>query len=192
MPYISTLPTLPMPKAVIDRVNQIGKTEPSILTFTNRHGEDLGDTTQDFDPEKDDDKPLADEITGVEQTNDKPTDTDLDGEPTGVDFDANPTGVEGKADHGEVHEPATQKQEDNGLGQQVLTPEVTAEPSSAEPSSLQRSIRLTKKWKQSYVPSYKGTKYDVVLTQVTKSINLMTKGCIARLMRLVPSWLSYL
>jgi hypothetical protein len=42
---------LPMPKAVIARVKQIGKDKPSILIFTNRHGEEIGDTTQDFDPE---------------------------------------------------------------------------------------------------------------------------------------------
>ena len=36
--------------AVIERVNRIGKNEPSILTFTNRHGEEIGDTTQDFYP----------------------------------------------------------------------------------------------------------------------------------------------
>ncbi len=162
---------LPMPKAVIDRVNQIGKNRPSILTFTNRHGKDIGDTTQDFYPEKNDDKPLNDEITGVEQINDKLTGMDLDGEPTGVDFNAKPTGVEAEADHGEVHEPSPQADhEDNGLGQKVLTPEVTTDPSSYEPSSLQGSSRLAKKWKYSYVPSYKGTKYDVALTQVTKSL----------------------
>ena len=96
-----------MPKAVIDRVNQIGENKPSILTFTNRHGKEIGDTNQDFDLEKDDDEPLTDETTGVEQTdettgveqiNDQPTDMDLDGEPTGVDFNANPTGVEVEAD----------------------------------------------------------------------------------------------
>ncbi len=80
---------LPMPKAVIDRVNQIGENKPSILTFTNRHGKEIGDTTQDFNLEKDDDEPLTDETTvvkqtdettGVEQINDQPTDMDLDGD----------------------------------------------------------------------------------------------------------------
>ena len=41
-----------MPAVVIERVNQIGKNEPSILTFTNRHGQEIGNTTQDFDPGK--------------------------------------------------------------------------------------------------------------------------------------------
>ena len=145
-----------MPKAVIDRVNQIGKDGPSILTFTNRHGEEIGDTTQDFDPVEDN------KITGVEQVIEDPTGTDFHGEPTGVDFVAKPTGVEVEADHCEVYEPAPQEQENNGLGQQVLTPEV-----SAEPSSTQRSSRLTKQWKQPYIPSHKSTKYDVALTEVT-------------------------
>ena len=80
-----------MPKAVIDRVNQIGKDEPSVLTFTNRHGEEIGDTTLDFDPVEDNDESSADEITGVEQVNEEPTEADFDGEPTGVDFGAKPT-----------------------------------------------------------------------------------------------------
>ena len=41
---------LPMPTAVIERVNRIGKTELSLLPITNRHDEEIGDTTQDFDP----------------------------------------------------------------------------------------------------------------------------------------------
>ena len=37
---------LPMPSSVIDHVNFIGRREPSILTFTNRHGQDIGDNPQ--------------------------------------------------------------------------------------------------------------------------------------------------
>ena len=102
---------LPMPKTVIDRVNQIGKDEPPILTFTDRHGDEIGDTTQDFDPGEDMDEITGkvDEITGVEQINEIPTETtdDFDDEPTGVDFDAEPTGVEVEADYNEVHEADT-------------------------------------------------------------------------------------
>ncbi len=36
-----------MPPAVIARVNLLGKAEPSILTFTDRHGHEIGDYTQD-------------------------------------------------------------------------------------------------------------------------------------------------
>jgi hypothetical protein len=101
-----------------------------------------------------------------------------------VEFNADPTGVEVEAAV-EVETAVLQDQEDNGLGQQVPTPEATV-----EPSSLRHTSRLTKKWKQSYIPSYKGTKYDLALTLVTKvlqgannatslaqiSIKLMSKG----------------
>ena len=69
-----------MPMAVIEKVNQIGKNKPSILTFTNPHSEEIGDTTQDFDPGVEDDAdvdPLANEFAGVDNTNDKPKETDL-------------------------------------------------------------------------------------------------------------------
>jgi len=43
-----------MPPAVIARVNVLGKGEPSILTFTDRHGREIGDYPQD-EPVVDDD-----------------------------------------------------------------------------------------------------------------------------------------
>jgi hypothetical protein len=105
---------LPMPAAVIERVNQIGKNEPSTPTFTNRHGQEIGDTTQNFDPGVDDNtgiEPLADEITGVEQTNDNGESTGVF-EPTGVDFNTEPTGVEVEADHSDVQRPVSQEHEE--------------------------------------------------------------------------------
>jgi len=36
---------LPMKATVIERVNLIGKDKPSILTFINRHGQEIGDST---------------------------------------------------------------------------------------------------------------------------------------------------
>ncbi len=38
-----------MPLLVIDCVNFLGWHEPSILTFTNRHGQNIGDNPQDAD-----------------------------------------------------------------------------------------------------------------------------------------------
>jgi hypothetical protein len=38
-----------MPSSVIDQVNFIGWCESSILTFTNRRGQDIGDNPQDAD-----------------------------------------------------------------------------------------------------------------------------------------------
>jgi hypothetical protein len=62
------LPVLP---TVIDCVNLLGINEPSILTFTNRHGQDIGDLAQDFEPrvDEDDNSFVAhpnDELTGVD------------------------------------------------------------------------------------------------------------------------------
>ncbi len=38
---------LPMPPAVIARVTVLGKAEPSILTFTDRHGHEIEDNPQE-------------------------------------------------------------------------------------------------------------------------------------------------
>jgi hypothetical protein len=41
---------LPMPPAVIDRVNLLGQRKPAMLVFTNRHGRDINDNNpQDAD-----------------------------------------------------------------------------------------------------------------------------------------------
>ncbi len=77
---------LPMPPAVIARVTLIGKAEPSILTFTDWQGHEIGDYPQDFDPAGDDDDDSASElildvIPGVDPA---PKD---DAELPGVDMD---------------------------------------------------------------------------------------------------------
>jgi hypothetical protein len=87
---------LPMPPAVIARVTLIGKVEPSILTFTNQQGHEIGDHPQDIDPAGDDDDDSASElILDVIPGVDHPAPED-DAELPGVDtgFDAKPTGVE--------------------------------------------------------------------------------------------------
>jgi hypothetical protein len=38
---------LPMPPLIIDHVNFVGWREPSILTFTHKHGQNIGDNPQD-------------------------------------------------------------------------------------------------------------------------------------------------
>ncbi len=47
---------LPVPPAVIDHVNLLCKNEPSILTFTNQHDQDIGDLAQDFEPRVNEDE----------------------------------------------------------------------------------------------------------------------------------------
>ncbi len=53
---------LPMPPAVIARVNLLGKAEPSILTFTDRHGHEIGDYPREPKSVEDDDDPVMEYI----------------------------------------------------------------------------------------------------------------------------------
>jgi hypothetical protein len=90
---------LPMLPVVIDCVNLLGQREPTTLTFTNRHGQDIGDNNpQDVNSVGvlDDDLIIihpAMEIPGVDMATD-PAKTagvnpDFDVKPTGVDMDTN-------------------------------------------------------------------------------------------------------
>ncbi len=123
---------LPVPPAVIGHVNVLGINEPSILTFTNQHGQDIGDLAQDFEPRVDED-----DNSFVAHPNDKLPGVDMhwgDVELPGVDadFDAKPTGVEVDTEaYGDV------PQEQNklyGLGQQDSSAAPTEMP-SAEPTA---------------------------------------------------------
>ncbi len=87
-----------MPPAVIARVNLLGNVEPSILTFTNRCGREIGDNPQDFELSGDDDDSVAKHITdafpGVVPAPEDDAvlpgvNTDFDAEPTGVEVDSN-------------------------------------------------------------------------------------------------------
>jgi hypothetical protein len=88
---------LPMPPAVIDCVNLLGQCEPAMLTFTNRHGRDIGDNNpQDTNSVGILDEELiiihpAVEIPGVDMTTDPAetaeVDPDIYVKPTGVDMD---------------------------------------------------------------------------------------------------------
>ncbi len=46
---------LPMQPTVIARVNLFGKNEPSILTFPDRHGQEIDDHPQEVEPSRNDD-----------------------------------------------------------------------------------------------------------------------------------------
>jgi len=57
--------SLPMPPAVIARVNLFGKNEPSIFTFTDRHDHEIGDHPQDYEPSGNDEDSVVELISGV-------------------------------------------------------------------------------------------------------------------------------
>jgi hypothetical protein len=83
---------LPMPPAVIARVNLLGKAEPSLLTFTDHYGREIGDYAKEPEIVDEDDAPATDEfiedvipaveITGVDDPTSVPTT-----EPTGVEVE---------------------------------------------------------------------------------------------------------
>ena len=82
---------LPLPLLVIERVNFLGQHGPSIWTFANRHGQNIGDTPQEA-------VLLGNE--DVESVVEYPTktpgvpgvDPDFDVEPTGVEMDSKAQG----------------------------------------------------------------------------------------------------
>ena len=88
-----------MSPAVIDCINLLGQREPAMLTFTNWHGQDIGDNNpHDADSVGILDDSLiiinpAMEISGVDTTTDPAetagVDPDFDVEPTGVNMDTN-------------------------------------------------------------------------------------------------------
>ena len=53
---------LPMPPAVIARVNLLGKAEPSLFTFTDRHGREIGDYAKDPELVEEDDAPVTNDF----------------------------------------------------------------------------------------------------------------------------------
>jgi hypothetical protein len=88
-----------MPPTVIDCIDLLGQLEPTMLTFTNRHGQDVGDNNpQDADSVEilDDNSIIihpAVEIPGNDMTTDHAetagVDPDFDVDPTGMDMNTN-------------------------------------------------------------------------------------------------------
>jgi len=107
------------------------------LTFTNRHGREIGDHPQDVEPGGNDDDSvvdlISDVIPGVDPTPEE--DAELPGVDT--DFDAKPTGVEVDSDY--VPQELT---EVDGLEQQDPSTAPTEE-QSVEPPTEPRVETLT-------------------------------------------------
>ncbi len=100
---------LPMPPAVIAQVNLLGRAEPSILTFTDRHGRKIGDYPWEPKPVEDDDdhhvmEYIDDAIPAIDKQDD-PEIPGVDAEPTSEPNNepiVEPTGVEVDCDHQEL------------------------------------------------------------------------------------------
>jgi hypothetical protein len=160
-----------MPPAVIARVKLLGKAEPSILTFTDRHGRKIGDYPQDSETVEDDDVSILDYIDDVLPAVDAQDDTEIPGvvtelaaEPTGVEVDpANPP-------------PPQETYFDDGLGQQdeaippiQILPSIPEDPAQPSQGMAARNARV-RKLPEKYVPSTKGNKCAVAMTQIAASL----------------------
>ncbi len=164
----------------------LGKAEPSILTFTDRLGREIGDYPQD-EPVVDDDGSDVEydyiddffvesqdnnEIPGVpEESPDEPTGVEVDPEPNEANFDVQ---------DGLKQEPqeTSHKSDEPGTARRP-TGEPTAAPVQDPPPPSQgmaaRNARVRKP-PEKYVPTLKGNKYGVALTQITKSLKKSKHG----------------
>jgi hypothetical protein len=151
---------LPMPPAVIARVSLLGKAEPSILTFTDRHGCKIGDYPREPEPVEDDDdlvmEYIDDAIPAIDAQDDPEIPgvwEDITGEPTSEPI-VESTGVEMDSDPQETNF-------DDGLGQQdkaIQAPPAMPVPEDPAPSAqgMAACNARVKKSPEKYVPSMKG------------------------------------
>jgi hypothetical protein len=153
-----------MPPAVIARVNLLGRAEPSILTFTDQHGRKIGDYPREPEPVEDDDDPVMEYIDNASPAIDKQDDPEIPGvepEPTSEPINepiVEPTGVEVDSDHQELDF-------NDGLGQQDKETQPPEDPAPPCQGMAARNARVRKP-PEKLVPSMKGNKYAVAMTQI--------------------------
>jgi hypothetical protein len=177
-----------MPPAVIDCVNLLGRHKPAMFTFTDWHGRDISDNNpQDTNSVGilDDDSIIihpAVEIPGVDITKDfaenAGVDPDFDVQPTGVDMDTNAWVMDTNVpvdDNAIVIDGLKQQDPTEGAAA-VPTAEPTNSPKKAKSPAKKTAPPQTgmaaqnshaRKAPEKYVPSMKGTKYAIALTQIT-------------------------
>jgi hypothetical protein len=176
-----------MPSAVIERVYDLGRCEPAILTFTNQQGRDISDSNpQDADPGGvlDDDSVIiypAVKIPGMDVTVNPAeiagVDPDFIVEPTGVDMDINvpvedtAIAVNGLKQKDLTHgapmapnaEPTTSPKKTRSPAKARSPVKETADPRTGMAARNNRVRKAPEK----YVPSMKGNKFANVRTQIT-------------------------
>jgi hypothetical protein len=180
--------TLPMPPMVIDYVNLLGQREPAVLTFTNQHGQDIGDNN----PQDANSVGILDgnsiiicpamEIPGVDTTMDPAetagVDPDFDVEPTGVEMDTDAWAMDTNVpvEDNNVALDGLEEQDPTEGASMAPTVEPTNSPKKAKspakktaPPKMGMSARNSHAMKapEKYVPSMKGNKYAIALTQIT-------------------------
>jgi hypothetical protein len=150
---------IPMPNVVINHVNELGKDQPILMTFTDRHGRLIGDM----------------EIPGVDSTEDD--DDNFPGvapviadaiEIPGVDV-AGPKALdEVPAPQVEIYDPDDIPHDDPAPIEEVQTQAVPVLAPLAPPAEtgLRRSTRVRTQASQGYTPSMMGSKYSYAVTQL--------------------------
>jgi hypothetical protein len=128
---------LPMPPAVIARLNLLGRVEPSVLTFTDWHGREIGDFPREPEPVEDDDAPIMqyiDDVLPAIDAQDEPEIPGVGTEPTGEPNDeppgepiVEPTGVEVDSDPQEIDFEDGLRQQDKAIQAPIAMP-VTKDP----------------------------------------------------------------
>jgi hypothetical protein len=150
---------IPMPDVVINRVNDLGKYQPSLMTFTDRHGRLIGDM----------------EIPGMDSTEDgddyfpgvAPVIADAIEIP-GVDM-AGPEALdEVPAPQVEIYDPYDIPHDDPAPIEVVPAQAVPVLAPVAPPAEtgLRRSTRVRTQASQGYTPIMTGSKYSYAVTQL--------------------------
>jgi len=155
---------IPMPELVIARVNALGKDEPELFTFTDRHGRLVGDA--DTTGVSDDSEPVDDDVEfpGVDPV------IDDNVEIPGVD------GAEGSEDPDpapqiEIHDDLEISPDPIPVTVETVQEETAEVAPVIEPMQLpepRRSSRVKTKTKSEYVPSMTGSRYGYAVAQLEK------------------------
>ena len=173
---------LPMPTAVIDRVNVLGRTERSLLVFTDCQGRVIGDyaptTVEQADAEEDESVvadlyssiPPAPDVTpgvsSIEEADEIPgvdlADVAVLHEPTGVDMG------DPQANTPQVFDDAVFDTDlDGGLDAEPPTLEM---PADTPPVGMAACNSRVRKPPEKFIPSMQGNKYEIALAQITASL----------------------
>jgi hypothetical protein len=150
---------IPLPDALVNRINELGKDQPRLMTFTDRHGRLIGDM----------------EIPGVDYPEDK--DAYFPGvapviayaiEIPGVDVAGPESLDEVPAPQVEIYDPDDIPHDDPAPievvpAQAVPVPAPVAPP---EETGLRRSTRVRTQASQGCTPSMTGSKYLYAVTQL--------------------------
>jgi hypothetical protein len=150
---------VPMPDMVIDRVNALGKEQPELLTFTDRHGRLIGDIEI---PGVDSDEADNFQLPELDQV------IDDDIEIPGVDAEGTESPSPQIVEIDDLDIPATdptpvEVETVQETVQEVLAPEP---PAPVEQTELRRSTRDRSKTEREYIPSMTGSKYSYAVTQL--------------------------